>query len=103
MLCGWFRNYHQHEGVSASSPREKIRTPENRASTCPRDVTFWAHTPLLEPARVLRDEGLWGTLRLLGNVLRDGAARQRVIAMRSVIRRYQDRLAAIAIVAVKPD
>ncbi len=58
---------------------------------------------LLEPARVLRDEGPLGTLRLLGNVLRDGAARQRVIAMRSVIRRYQDRLAAIAFVAVKPE
>ncbi len=58
---------------------------------------------LLEPARVLRDEGLLGTLRLFWNVLRDGAARQRVIAMRSVIRRYQDRLAAIAFVAVKPE
>jgi SAM-dependent methyltransferase len=57
---------------------------------------------LLEPPRVLRDEGPLGTLRLLGNVLRDGAARQRVIAMRSAIRRYQDRLAAIAFVAVKP-
>jgi len=57
---------------------------------------------LLEPRRVLRDEGPLGTLRLLGNVLRDGAARQRVLAMRSVIRRYQDRLAAIAFVAVKP-
>lgn len=58
---------------------------------------------LLEPPRVLRDEGLLGTLRLLVNVLRDGAARQRVIAMRSVIRRYQDRLGAIAFVAVKPE
>ncbi len=58
---------------------------------------------LLKPRRLLRDEGLLGTLRLFGNVLRDGAARRRVIAMRSVIRRYQDRLAAIAFVAVKPE
>ena len=58
---------------------------------------------LLEPSRVLRDEGLLGTLRILGNVLRDGVARQRVMAMRSVMRRYQDQLAAIALVAVKPE
>ena len=58
---------------------------------------------LLKPRRLLHDEGLWGVLRLLGNVLRDGTARRRVIAMRSVIRRYQDRLAAIALVAVKPE
>ncbi len=58
---------------------------------------------LLEPARVLRDEGPLGTLRFLGNVLRDGAARQRAIAMRSVIRRYQDLLTAVAFVAVKPE
>jgi len=65
--------------------------------------TIIAPFHLLEPLRVLRDEGPLGTLRLLGNVLRDGVARQRVIAMRSVIHRYQDRLAAIAFVAVKPE
>ena len=58
---------------------------------------------LLKPRRLLRDEGLLGVLRILGNVLRDGTARQRVIAMRSVIRRYEDRLEAIGLVAEKPE
>ncbi len=58
---------------------------------------------LLEPRRLLRDEGPLGALRFLGNVLRDGAARRRVVAMRSVIRRYRDMLSAVAFVAVKPE
>lgn len=57
---------------------------------------------LLKPCRLLRDEGLLGILRLLGNVLCDGTAGQCIIAMRSVIRRYQDRLAVIALVGMKP-
>ena len=65
--------------------------------------TVTAPFHLLQPRRLLRDEGLSGVLRIVGNVLRDGTARQRVIAMRSVIRRYQERLAGIAFVAVKPE
>ncbi len=58
---------------------------------------------VLEPTRILSDEGLLGTLRFLKNVLSNRAARRRLLAMRSVIRRYQDQLAAIAFVAVKPE
>lgn len=67
-------------------------------------VTDMAMAPfrLLDPPRVIRDEGIVGALRLVKNVLGDAAARQRVLAMRSVLHRYRDSLAAIAIVAVKP-
>lgn len=57
---------------------------------------------LLEPGRLIRDEGLGGTVRFLGNVARDGEARRRVLAMRRVFRRYRDHLAAIALIGVKP-
>ena len=57
---------------------------------------------LLEPRRLLRDEGLAGALRFAWNVARTPAARRRIRAMRSVFRRYSEQLGAIAIVAVKP-
>ncbi len=57
---------------------------------------------LLEPGRLLQDEGLFGAGRFILNVLRDGDARARVLAMRAVFRKYQAHLSAIMLVAVKP-
>jgi hypothetical protein len=57
---------------------------------------------LLEPARVLADEGLLATLRITANILRAPAARRRVMAMRSVFNRYASKLCALAVVARKP-
>ncbi|MFV0634843.1 methyltransferase domain-containing protein [Demequina sp.] len=54
---------------------------------------------LLEMRRNLADEGFARTARIVGNVIRDSDARRRVLAMRSVFRRYQANLAGIAIVA----
>ena len=56
---------------------------------------------LLEPRRLIRDEGLAGALRFAWNVARTPAARRRVRAMRRVFRRYREELSAIAVVAVK--
>jgi Methyltransferase domain len=56
---------------------------------------------LLEPRRLLRDEGVRGTLRFIWNVLRDHDARARIFLMRSVFRRYQSHLAAVMLVGVK--
>ena len=58
---------------------------------------------LLEPNRLIQDEGLWGTLRFVGNVLRNKEARQRVKTMRKVFRTYEKNLAAIMLVGVKQD
>lgn len=56
---------------------------------------------LLEPGRLIRDEGLKGALRFACNVLRDSEARQRVLEMRSVFRRHRKLLGAVAITVSK--
>lgn len=54
---------------------------------------------LLEPARLIRDEGLLRALRFFWNVATHPAARQRVVQMRRVFRKYGEHLAAICLVA----
>lgn len=56
---------------------------------------------LLEPARVLRDEGFFRTLRFMFNVATHSAARQRVLRMKRVFRKYGQYLSAISLVATK--
>jgi hypothetical protein len=56
---------------------------------------------LLRPLRLLRDEGILGTAKLAKNLMLDGGARRRVLAMRRVFDRYQRQLSAISIVARK--
>ena len=56
---------------------------------------------LLEPGRLIRDEGLPGAARFAWNLLRDSEARRRVLEMRSVFRRYRKQLGAVAIVGIK--
>lgn len=58
---------------------------------------------LLEPRRVISDEGLFGAMRFVFNVASHRDARRRVLAMRSIFRRYRQHLAAILLVARKPD
>lgn len=56
---------------------------------------------LLEPKRVVQDEGWLGAMRIAFNIARKRAAKERVIRMRSLFRRYENHLAAISLVAVK--
>jgi SAM-dependent methyltransferase len=56
---------------------------------------------LLEPSRLLRDEGFLGAGRFIWNVLRDSDARARVRTMRDVFRKYEANMAAIMLVAYK--
>lgn len=62
----------------------------------------YADMALLNPRRVIADEGLLGALKIVGNVIRHPAARKRVLGMRSVFQRHRDSLAAIAVVGVVP-
>ncbi|UCZ88988.1 class I SAM-dependent methyltransferase [Gordonia sp. WA4-43] len=62
----------------------------------------FAKMALLEPRRVIADEGLGRALRFVGNVIRDRDARKRVLAMRSTFTRYKSNLAAIEVIATKP-
>ena len=54
---------------------------------------------LLEPDRMLRDEGLMGMSRFAFNVLRTPGAAQRLLSVRRMFRKYHDHLFAIGIVA----
>jgi hypothetical protein len=56
---------------------------------------------LLEPGRLIRDEGFFGALRFVSNLLRDSVARRRVLEMRSVFRRHRKELGAVSITGVK--
>lgn len=57
---------------------------------------------LLEPARLIQDEGLFRAMRFVWNVARDPQARKRITAMRRLFRKFRDHLSAIVIIAVKP-
>jgi cyclopropane fatty-acyl-phospholipid synthase-like methyltransferase len=54
---------------------------------------------LLELPRLLQDEGLSRTIRIAWNIMRQPAARRRVLAMRRVFRQYEHHLAAVMLVA----
>jgi SAM-dependent methyltransferase len=56
---------------------------------------------LLEPARLIRDEGILRALRFVWNVAGNAAARRRVLGMRRIFRKYRDHLGALALVATK--
>lgn len=64
-------------------------------------VTWRAVEPmaLLEPRRVLADEGLLGAFRIGYNLLRRPRARRRVRSLRRIFDRYEAQLRAIALVA----
>jgi hypothetical protein len=57
---------------------------------------------LLQPRRLLADEGLRVALRFAGNVLIHRDARKRVLTMRCTFRRHRHHLAAVATIARKP-
>jgi hypothetical protein len=56
---------------------------------------------LLEPARLVRYERLWRTIRFLWNVAWHPVARRRILAMRRAFRKYDNQVAAIVLVAKK--
>ena len=56
---------------------------------------------LLEPVRLVRDEGLLRAIKFVWNVARNSVARRRVCAMRRTFRKYRQNVAAIALVCTK--
>ncbi|MGC4152321.1 MAG: class I SAM-dependent methyltransferase [Propionicimonas sp.] len=65
------------------------------------EVEFTGTAPmaLLAVRRNLADEGLRGSLRILGNLLRNRGALKRVLAMRSTFHRHRASLTAVTLVA----
>lgn len=56
---------------------------------------------LLEPRRLIKDEGFVGALRFARNLIKDPVSRRRVMEMRSVFKRHRRELGAVALVAIK--
>jgi hypothetical protein len=56
---------------------------------------------LLEPRRLVQDEGLLRAARFAWNVTTHAAARRGVSRMRTIFRKYSDHIAAVAIVGRK--
>lgn len=68
-------------------------------------VQTHVHAPmhLLEPRRIMQDEGVFGALRFALNLLCNRAAHRRVLAMRRVFAKYRNHLAAIMLIAHKKE
>ncbi len=62
---------------------------------------FAAPLRLLEPGRLVADEGVRGALRFASRVARRPDARRRVLAMRAVIHDNREHLRACGLVAVR--
>ena len=56
---------------------------------------------LLEPDRLIQDEGFLGALHFVKDLICDKEARQRVLAMRRIFVKYRAHMAAIMLVGVK--
>lgn len=56
---------------------------------------------LLEIKRILEDEGIFRTIKVMFNVLTHKEERKRILKMRSVFRKYNDNIGAISILAQK--
>jgi SAM-dependent methyltransferase len=89
-----------HAGVRPATLDEWRRLLAEAGFLVRWDATAPMH--LLEPARMLSDEGLYGVLRIAFNLLRKPSARRRVLSMRRMFRRYASHLCAVAIAGVKP-
>ncbi len=88
-----------HAGVRPLTAQEWRTKLETAGFTIAAEVHAPMH--LLEPRRLLQDEGLGGALRFLWNVIRNKESRERILAMRGVFHKYESHLAAIMLVAHK--
>jgi SAM-dependent methyltransferase len=88
-----------HVGVQLLSRKEWIKLFEENGLK----VIWSGQAPmsLLEPGRVLRDEGFWGSLRIAFNLLRNPMLRRRMLAMRRLFRKYKKHIGAISLVGIR--
>lgn len=85
-----------HVGVQLLTRREWIEMFEQHGLA----ITWSCQSPmhLLEPRRVLRDEGFARALRFAWRVARTPVLRHRVLAMKRLFRRYEEHLGSISLV-----
>ncbi len=58
---------------------------------------------LMEPRRMIQDEGLWGAATFALRVIRSSAARRRILGIRRTFKKYNEHIKAAALIAVKPE
>lgn len=56
---------------------------------------------LLEPGRIISDEGLFRTFKIVFNILTHPTAKKRILKMRNIFRTYEKQMMAFAIIAEK--
>ncbi len=85
-----------HAGVQPLSRSEWLRLFEQNGLK----VTWTCDAPmhLLEPRRMLQDEGFLGCLRIAFNIATNSMLRHRILAMRRLFRKYGEHLGAISLV-----
>jgi hypothetical protein len=57
---------------------------------------------LLEPIRLIQDEGLMGAYRFVRNVMQNDDAKEVILHMKSVFKKHRANLSGISIIAKKP-
>ncbi|MCC6729448.1 MAG: methyltransferase domain-containing protein [Chthonomonadales bacterium] len=90
-----------HVGARPLTPAEWRALLEDEGFAVQAERTAPMH--LLEPARLLADEGLSGAMRFAWNAMREPKARKRVIEMRGVFRKYAPHLGAVMMVGARTE
>jgi len=81
------------------TPSEWKQLMEDNGFNVNYEVTAPMH--LLEPKRMIDDEGFLGFIRIVKNIMLKPEARKRVLNMRHVFRKHREHLTAITLVATK--
>lgn len=68
-----------------------------------RTATIFSPMRLLQPRRIVMDEGFAGAVRFGLNVLRLPDERRRVLQMRKTFNQHKDALVAVGVIATKPE
>ena len=88
-----------HVGVRIGTVRDWTRWLEEAHFTV-EEITTGAMR-LLEPDRMIRDEGPGGMLKFMFNAVRTTGAARRLRAIRAVFRAHQQHLCAVGVIARK--
>ena len=89
-------------GQRPPADRRRVATACSPATGCASTTVQTAPMALLQPRRLIADEGFVGALRFTANLLVRPDARRRVLGMRRTFRTHREHLAAVAIIAHKP-
>jgi len=90
-----------HIGASPATVSHWKKLLEEEGFSVEKVVTTPFH--LLEPRRLVQDEGLLGALRFASNLLCHGEARKIILDMKRVFRKYRSHLSGMIIVAIKQE